>query len=184
MDATRSWGWIARRIGISAFVLMHLGATAIWVMPECPIRVRFVNVVRWYMMPLGLWQYWGMFAPDPILHTLTLEADVVDAHGLRYNFAFPKLADYSFVGQVPRFRHSKFAANLGIPGLEAHRRLAAKHAVRRLELPAESYPAVVRLQYQVRATPTPGGPPADPMAPTVPYLLGSYKFEGPEEVRP
>jgi hypothetical protein len=184
MDARHTWGWAARRLGISAFLVVHVSATLIWVMPPCPIRARCFGLVSRYIMPLGLWQYWGMFAPDPMSNSFTLSADVVDVHGLRYSFPFPKLSDYSALGRIPRFRHPKFAANLSIPELELQRKLAARHVLRQLGLPAESFPAVVRLEYQVRATPPPGGPPADPMAPTIPYTLGTFRFTSLEEVRP
>src|SRR5438874_2588471 len=94
MDARHTWGWTARRVAISAFVVVHMSATLVWVMPGCPIRGRCFNLASYYILPLGLWQYWGMFAPDPMSHTFTLEAEVVDANGLRSRFVFPKLADY------------------------------------------------------------------------------------------
>ena len=94
--------WTARRLAISAFLIGHMGAVSIWVLPPCPIQRRCAGTLAYYILPLGLWQYWGMFAPDPVRDTLMLEAEVIDVRGIRYNFAFPKLADYSAMrGDLP-----------------------------------------------------------------------------------
>lgn len=179
----RKWFRTAGRLGISAFLVFHIGATVVWVLPPCPVRQRCFDPVACYIMPLGLWQYWGMFAPDPVRDTMTLEADAVDARGLRTSFVFPKLADYSTWRGIPRFRHSKFAANLSVPELQLQREYTARHVVRRLGMPDEAFPVDVHLLYQVRLTPPPGGPPADPMTPAQPYVIGTYHFETPGEVR-
>jgi len=136
------------------------------------------------MLPSGLWQYWAMFAPDPIKDTCTLEVEVVDSKGLRHNFAFPKLADYTLLQGIPRFRYSKYTANMVGEGSDLQRKFAARHAVRRLGLKDDAFPMDVHVYYQVRETPPPGGPPADPMTPAKPQLLTTYQFTTPDEVRP
>jgi hypothetical protein len=181
-NGSRNWSWTLRRLGISAFLVVHLGATALWVIPPCPLRSACFGPVSCYMLPLGLWQFWSMFSPDPVRETLFLEADLIDSHGLRFAFAFPKLADFSKWGAVPRFRHSKYAVNLSIAELEIQRELAARHVVRQIGVPASSFPVDVHLIYQVRPTPPPGSPPVDPMTPTHPYLIGTYHFASLSEV--
>ena len=176
----RAWLWTARKVAVSAFLGVHLGATLVWVMPACPLRERCFSAARCYILPLGMWQYWGMFAPDPVRDTVTLEAQVIDARGLRYAFAFPKLADYTSWARIPRFRHTKFAGNLATPELQFNRELAARHVVRQLALGDEAFPLNVSLVYKVRTTPAPGAP-ADPMTPPYPYLLGTFHFTGRDE---
>jgi hypothetical protein len=166
------WAWNARKWVVSAFLVMHLAATLIWVLPSCPLRERCRHWAGYYLLPLGMWQYWGMFAPDPMKESITLEAEVIDSKGLRYGFAFPKLADYSPLAAVPRFRHSKYAANLLNPDTPYDRAFAARHVARQLALPAEAFPVNVTLIYHLKLPPPPGGPPADPMAPTTPYAIG------------
>src|SRR5262249_13634599 len=103
-DGTRrAWTWRLKKSALSLFVVAHLGATVLWVLPACPLRERCWPVVSSYIMPTGMWQYWGMFAPDPMRDTLTLEAEALDVRGLRYGFTFPRLADYSKLAGVPRF---------------------------------------------------------------------------------
>jgi hypothetical protein len=177
------WRWTVRRLLISAFLVVHLGATLLWVLPDCPIRHRTISTVSYYMMPLGLWQFWTMFSPDPMRDTLTLEAEVVDAKGIRAVFTFPRLADYTAWQGIPRFRHSKYAANLAVGSFEEARKFAARHVVRQLNLPTDAYPVDVELIYQVRPTQPPGEP-ADLMTPTRRTPFATYKFASRTEVRP
>ena len=122
--------WTARRLAISAFLIGHMGAVTIWVIPPCPIQRHCAETAAFYMLPLGLWQYWGMFAPDPVRDTLMLEAEVIDVRGIRYHFAFPKLADYSRWEGTFRYRHSKYAAVMGTEESAAQREFAVRHAIR------------------------------------------------------
>jgi hypothetical protein len=183
---TWNWSWTARRLAISVFVLVHLAATFVWVLPQSPIRQRFAPTASYYILPLGLWQFWAMFAPDPARDSVTLEAEVIDRDGLRYGFAFPRLADYNWWQGIPRFRYSKYAANISTDEFALQREYAARHVLRRLKLPTEVYPVEVHLMYQVRPTPPPGGlsTTVDPMSPTKPYVIASYRIESPREVQP
>jgi hypothetical protein len=186
MESARSarWRCRARRLGVSAFVTAHLTVTAVWVFPPSPLRAWFMPAMRCYILPLGMWHLWTMFAPDPAGNSVTLEADVVDRHGLRSRFAFPRLADYSWWRGIPRFRHAKYAANLGDPEADSVRRLAAKHAVRQLVIPAASFPVDVHLMLQIQRCPPAGGPPADAMTPAVPNVLTTFHFASLSEVTP
>ncbi len=183
-----NWAWTraAQRVLVSAFVVVHLGATGLWVLPACPIKARAFGVIRYYILPLGLWQYWGMFCPDPPRGVPALEAEVIDAHGLRYNFAFPKQTDYSVWQAIPRYRHPKFAMNLmdNDPTMTIHRVFAARHVVRRLGLTAEVFPVDVQLVFLVRPCPPPGVLAADVSTARQPFPIGSYHFRTPAEVRP
>ena len=88
-----AWRWTARRWAISAFVLFHLSALVMWTMPPCTIKAQFQSPNRYYVLPLGLWQWWAIFAPDPMRRSMVLNAEVVDAKGMRYSYEFPRLAD-------------------------------------------------------------------------------------------
>jgi hypothetical protein len=174
-----------RRVLISVFVVLHLSATVLWVLPPCPLRARCIGVVQYYMVPMGFWQYWGMFAPDPQRDSMTLEAEVIDARGIRSTFAFPKMADYpTQVAKLARFRYPKYAANLLMPDTQVDRKLSARHALRRLDLPDDAYPLTVSLVYHVRVAPPPGGPPADPMTPPQPFVACTLPFASSSEARP
>ena len=173
------------RVAISVFIVFHMTATVLWVMPQCPLRVRCIDAVRYYVLPLGLWQSWAMFAPDPQRDGFTLEAQVIDARGIRSTFAYPKMADFpTQLQKLARFRHPKYAANLLIPDSQLERKLSARHALRQIGLPDQAYPLTVSLVYHARVSPPPGGPPADPMNPPQPFVACTIPFASPSEMRP
>jgi hypothetical protein len=180
------WRWTARRWVISAFLIFHVTTTAIWVLPACPIRQVVWPTLQYYMVPLGLWQFWAMFAPDPMRDTITLEAEVIDKRGLRQRFAFPKVADYDTWHAIPKFRHSKYTANVSIKEDDFNRvrRFAARHVVRSLQVPADAFPVDVHLFYQIKETPVPGTPPDEGIKPIRQLLLETYAFAKPSEVWP
>ena len=52
------------------------------------------------MLPLGLWQWWAMFAPEPINETFVLDAEVIDAKGMRHIHEFPRIGDLPWYAQA------------------------------------------------------------------------------------
>jgi len=178
------WRWTARRLAISAFLVVHLGAVAVVNLPGSALRQALVGPAAYYLVPIGLDQAWGMFAPNPVLHPMTLEATTVDREGIRRTFVFPKMTDFSIWEAMPRVRHSKYASNCGVPQNTAIREFAVRHAIRQLGIPAGAFPVEAELLFQVRETPPPGAAPADPMKPPVPQTLQTYRFPKLEEVQP
>ncbi len=172
-----------QRLAISAFLMVHLGAVLVWNLPRCAIRERLAPIAANYLMPTGLWQYWAMFAPDPPRHGLRLEAVVTDRRGLAQNFAFPKMSDYGVWAAMPRVRHAKFAAIAGADDSGPLRNVAARHAVRQLNIPDENFPVHVELHYSIQEVPAPGGPPPDPFRPPQPSTIGTVQFASGKEVR-
>ena len=176
------WRWTARRLLVSAFLLWHIGATLVTVAPPSPVKQRCWPAVSRYVMPLGLWQYWSMFSPNPFREVPFLEAEVVDSNGLRYRFAFPRTSDYSLWRGVPRFRHMKYTANIVSEDVEAMRINAARHALRQLDVPASAYPVDVHLFYRSRPIAEPGQR-DDPMTPFRAHTLSTFAFADLDEVR-
>ncbi len=178
------WRWTARKLGISAFLAVHLTSILVINMPDGALKQRIVIPVAWYLIPIGLDQAWGMFAPNPILHPMELEVLAVDRNGIQRTFAFPKMTDFGFWEAIPKVRHSKFASNCGVAQRKELRECAVRYALRQLKIPPEAFPVEAELLYQVRETPPPGEPLRDPMKPTVPSTLQSYRFEKMVEVLP
>lgn len=175
--------WRLKRWVISAFLLLHLGALAVWNMPNCPLRYRLLPRLAYYMLPTGLWQNWTMFAPNPMRHGLKLQALAVDKNGIMYEYAFPKLTDFSVWEGITKVRFSKYPAYLISDDYAAHREMTARHVVRHLDLPREVFPVDVELQYLVKESPPPGSVP-DPMVPPVVRPIKAYRFPTWEEARP
>jgi hypothetical protein len=174
--------WTARRLLVSAFLLWHIGATLAAVSPPCPVKERCRPVLAWYVMPLGLWQHWSMFSPNPFREVVNLEAEVVDSDGIRHQFKFPRSADYSIWRAMPRFRYMKYAANIIGDDVDPLRASAARHVLRSLDVPAASYPVSVHLYYRYRPI-APPGTRDDPMTPTGTRTVATFAFADRNEVR-
>jgi hypothetical protein len=169
---------------LSAFIVVHLSALILWTLPPCQIKDRFIKPFHYYMLPLGLWQWWAIFAPDPIRETTLLDAEVVDCKGMRYVHEFPRIAELSWWQKIPRYRQPKYAGNMASDEFLAARRFAARHAVRQLGLGPESFPVWVSMYYQVKPTPAPGTTElTDAMAPPRVQLVDRYQFDSIKEVR-
>ena len=65
-------------------------------------------------LPTGMWQWWAIFAPDPVRDTFVLDAEIVDAKGMRHIHEFPRLADLPWWQKVPRYRQPKFTGNMAL----------------------------------------------------------------------
>jgi hypothetical protein len=179
-----AWRWTARRRVLSAFVLFHLSALIVWTMPYCAAKTMVQGPYRYYVLPLGLWQWWAIFAPDPIRNTMVLYAEVVDAKGMRYTYEFQRLADLPWWEKLGRYRHCKFTANMLNDEYKRQREYTARHAVRQLGLGDEAYPLGVCLYVEIKDSPPPGTGKSDPMAPRRTEVIDRYQFQSSREVRP
>lgn len=179
-----NWRWTAQRLMISAFLVFHLAAVAIINLPACALKQLAWPPASFYLVPIGLDQAWGMFAPNPVANSMALEVSTVDKDGIRRDFPFPKMTDFSIWRGMPRVRHSKFASNCAVASNTAIREFAVRHAIRQLKIPAVAFPVEADLLFQVRETPPLGGPPLDPMRPPVPQILQTYRFPTLAEVTP
>jgi hypothetical protein len=179
-----AWRWIARRWVISTFVLFHLSAIVVWTMPDCAIKAQVQGPYCYYVLPLGLWQWWALFAPDPVRNTLTLNAEVVDAKGMRYIHEFPRIAELPWWQKLTRYREPKFTTNMVLDEYKTHRMFTARHAVRQLGLGPEAFPMWVSLFFEIKESPPPGTGTADEMAVPKIQVLERFQFQSPKEVRP
>jgi hypothetical protein len=173
--------WRIRRGLISAFLLVHVAALVVWNLPPSAIHLRLVPYFRYYVLPTGLWQNWTMFAPNPMRHAYMLQAMAVDKNGIMYEYAFPRVSEMSLWRAIPRVRHSKFPTYLLLDDYAAHREMTARFVVRSLDIPAESYPVDVELQYVIKQAPELGHTP-DPMAAAKIEPIKAFRFPTREEV--
>ena len=178
------WRRTAKRLAISAFLVFHLTAPVVWNLPVSPLKLMLFPPFRPYMLPLGLWQAWWMFAPDPMGTTAVLEAEVIDAKGMRHLYEFPRVADLPFLQKLPRFRHPKFTCNLLVEEFKTQREFTARHAVRQLRIDETAFPVHVNLNCRMKPPPPPGQSFSDPLAPKSVQTLGTYDFASLAEVHP
>lgn len=120
------------RIAISAFVAFHLFAIVSWCIPlDSPLTVRCRDLVRPYMVWVGLFQKWDMFAPDPSKLNNYVTAVVVYADGRASTWNFPRMAELGIFEKYRKERYRKFANdNLRLDGFAALWPDAARYIAR------------------------------------------------------
>ncbi len=176
------WRWTAWRWILSTFVAFHLSALILWTLPDCAIKTAFIAPYRYYVLPAGVWQWWAIFAPDPVKNALCLDVEVIDSRGLRHLYQFPRMSEMSQWQKTLHYRLPKFVANMSNPEYVKARELVVKHAVRSLDLAADAFPVTATIYYEVRDTPPLGVGEADPMADSKTSVIDRYQFESPKEV--
>lgn len=178
------WSLRLKRLGVSIFVIAHATVLIFWNLPGGVLRQRVMKNASYYMMPLGLWQYWNMFGPEPVKAIAELEAVVTDGKGMIHVFPFAHMADIAPWKRFLYIRDAKFAAMLADDENKPLREIAARHAARTIGLPREDFPLIVELRYQIREIPPPDQPPLDPMSPPKPVLIQAYRFDSWAEAQP
>jgi hypothetical protein len=149
-------GW--RRLLINAFILWHLYALTIWLLPECALRQSCVQTVLPYMTFTGLMQSWTMFSPDPSKLDMYVEARVTYANGQTRNWVYPRMVD---LGYVERYRHERFRKFIELAHLEENKMLwpsLARYPARVNNIYPNNPPVLVQLVRHFRFTPPPGAP--------------------------
>jgi hypothetical protein len=165
-------------------VLFHLSALCVWTTPSCYIKDRVQDFYRYYVLPTGMWQWWAIFAPEPVRDTFVLDAEIIDAKGMRHIHEFPRLADLPWWQKIPRYRQPKFAGNMAVPEYLSSRKFVAEYAARQADLEPDAFPVWVSLYYKVKDTPPPGEKAvSDPMAPPRIQMLERFEFASLAEVK-
>jgi len=101
---------VAKRLAISAFLLFHLMAAVSWSLPlNSLLNDRFRDLIRPYMLWSGLFQAWGMFAPDPITLNSYVDAELTFRDGSKQMWSFPRMNEISYVDRYFKERYRKFS---------------------------------------------------------------------------
>ena len=139
---------------------------------------------KYYILPLGIWQWWAIFAPEPVRDNQILEAEVIDAKGIRHIHEFTKIGDMPWWQKMVRYRDPKFTANMMSGEYIKQRALTARHVVRQLGLTEDAFPLWVSLYVKVSGTPPAGTVDTDLMTPPRIEVLERVEFASLKEVRP
>jgi hypothetical protein len=118
--------------------------------------------LKWYMRSTGLWQYWDMFAPNPMSDDIWLDSVVAFQDGTEKVQPYPRMADLGLVDKYFQERFRKYADRFYRTGSSAKRtafgqRMALLAATDRSNLPVS---VVIRLhirRVQRFGVPTPDG---------------------------
>lgn len=79
-----------------------------WVLIQNDRVVRTNPVVQNYLLRLGLWQYWDMFAPNPASNDFWVDARADFADGTSAFLPYPRMSQLSIPERYIRERYRKF----------------------------------------------------------------------------
>lgn len=102
-----------QRLGINAFLIVHLLAIPCWALPFAdPLVAVCRNLVRPYFQWAGLFQSWDMFSPSPKSANSYVEAIVLYEDGDTRNVALPRMELLPLADRYIKERYRKFVDNL------------------------------------------------------------------------
>lgn len=125
-------------LALKIFVLWHVYAITAWSLPAPPnvlrrgdIQPTFSRVIsdpvpwfltfnmavkdadwlplKWYMESTGLWQYWDMFAPNPLSLDHWFDSEVTYKDGSRKIQPYPRMASMSLPERYVKERFRKYS---------------------------------------------------------------------------
>jgi len=163
-------GWV------KALVAFHLFAIIVWTLPRSPDSIKSGRVkasgpdailafndihfktspVRFYMNPIGLWQYWDMFAPNPSAIDYYGTAVVTYKDGTAAPYPLPRVADANIPQKMLAERFRKYFERVHLES-NKHLWLSLAQAVALRSYAKEGNPPVeVRLSRHFRRVAAPG----------------------------
>lgn len=105
-------------------MLFHMLAVACWSIPGPPTdvvqgraepvgtdhfliwnRTHITPNLEWYIQPLGFWQFWGMFAPNPADADIWVDAILIYPDGSQRIAPYPRIRE---MGLVRKYWHEGF----------------------------------------------------------------------------
>ncbi len=166
---------LPRRLLISGFILFHIVATLLWILPESALRTRLFALPQQYISRVGLWQSWGMFAPEPSNLNLYLTATVSYADGSQRSWEWPRPEQLDLFSRYQQERYRKFTE---YGRLDAYRYLwpsMAQFAAQQLPASDPANPPV-RVQLWRHWWFVPPPPPNGDISHAPPHLWNQYLF--------
>jgi hypothetical protein len=145
-----------RRVGLTIFIIWHLFAIAMWLMPSSYLESHALTVVRPYMTATGFMQGWNMFAPNPWTEDLYVEAQVHYADGTERTYTFPRMERLSIWRRYQKERWRKYIEVAQQDGYSFLWPAMAKFAARSIRFNAANPPVTVDLVRHYRIIQAPG----------------------------
>lgn len=144
---------------ISLFILWHLFALTIWLLPYSPGLVEnSLRVVRPYMTVTGFRQSWEMFAPLPDRLDAHVQARITYAGGQVRLWDFPRMQNMGYARRYQRERFHKLIENAHRDQYSYLWPYLARYAARCNNILPGHPPVSVELIRYYRIIPPPGLP--------------------------
>ncbi len=151
----RWWG----RKAINLFIVWHLFALSIWLLPfNSAIVPFFAPFVRPYVVSTGFAQSWSMFSPDPDKLDVYLEAQIRYADGETRAWFFPRMVGMGYTKKYEQERWRKLIEVSTHGGNQMLWPALARYAARVNDYDTQNPPTSVELVQHSRTVPPPGQP--------------------------
>ena len=104
----------AARVGLpvrallTAFIAFHIVAVLLWLTPATTLNKAFLHLTRNYISWAGLWQNWGMFAPEPSRLNIYISAVITHRDGTEESWEFPRMNKLDLFSRYYKERYRKF----------------------------------------------------------------------------
>jgi hypothetical protein len=99
-------GW--KRAALNVFIAFHLVALFLWGLPDGSFRKYAARPFQNYIVNMGLWHIWGMFAPKPLDINFDVRATVKYKDGTTAEWIAPRMEELPHTQRVPRERFRKW----------------------------------------------------------------------------
>jgi hypothetical protein len=98
---------------INVFLIFHIVVITLWSLPiGSPLMPMFRDLVRPYLVAIGLFQSWDTFAPNPTSANQYLEAMIIYKDGSSRLWPFPRMESLGFIERYGKERYRKYGENL------------------------------------------------------------------------
>jgi len=145
---------------VNAFIVGYVSSIAAWSIPAPlqPAPVRALNrLTAPYMLRLGFWQGWDLFAPDPLAINIDVEAEVTFRDGRRVIWAFPRMEELSYFDRYRKERYRKWRERVRLDRYRVVWPDTARYVGRLYDRPGDPVAEVALIRRWVEI-PTPAGP--------------------------
>lgn len=150
--------WWARK-ALNLFIVWHLFALAIWLLPNNSAIVQgCVGVVRTYVVGTGFAQSWSMFSPYPDKLDVYLEAKINYSQGPPRSWLFPRMIHMGYAKKYEQERWRKLVEVSTHGGNLMLWPALARYAARVNNYDTQNPPTSVELIQHSRTIPPPGQP--------------------------
>jgi hypothetical protein len=99
-------GW--KRATLNVFIAFNFAALFFWGLPDGPFRKYTARPFEKYVVYMGLWHIWGMFAPKPLDINFDVRATVKYQDGTTKEWIAPRMEELPIAQRVPKERFRKW----------------------------------------------------------------------------
>jgi hypothetical protein len=103
-------GW--KLVALNIFIALHLAGLFFWGLPDSPLRNHMARPFERYLVYMGLWHIWGMFAPAPLNVNYDVRATVKHKDGTTSMWNIPRMEKLPIWQRASKERYRKWSERI------------------------------------------------------------------------